>query len=152
MDYGADLRPPYHHCPAEDGSGAGQSYDRPAIKDAGNHPGGTSHYVNAHGTSTHHNGLFEDQGHQAGPGRSRLRREGQLHKSMIRPLNPALPEAWSSSPASNPSGGVRSSTVGLENGRGCDLDYVQERGVNMEVNYAISNLSWLPEATTPACW
>ena len=31
-------------------------------------------------------------------------------------------------------------TVGLETpGEGCDLDYVQGEGVNMEVNYAISN-------------
>ena len=55
--YGATCDAYHITSPAEDGSGAARAMEN-AIKDAGLVPSDID-YVNAHGTSTHHNDLFE---------------------------------------------------------------------------------------------
>ena len=55
--YGATCDAYHITSPAEDGSGAARAMEE-AIKDAGLTPADVD-YVNAHGTSTHHNDLFE---------------------------------------------------------------------------------------------
>ena len=55
--YGATCDAYHITSPAEDGSGAAKAMEY-AIKDAGITPDQID-YVNAHGTSTHHNDLFE---------------------------------------------------------------------------------------------
>ena len=97
-----------------------------AIKDAGLKPEDID-YVNAHGTSTHHNDLFETKAIKLALGDHAGKVKINSTKSMIGHLLGAA-------------GGVEFPTVGLEKpGEGCDLDYTQGDGVAMDVNVAISN-------------
>ena len=57
LGYGANCDAFHITSPAEDGSGAAKAMEL-AIKDAGMKPEDID-YVNAHGTGTHHNDLFE---------------------------------------------------------------------------------------------
>ena len=57
VGYGATCDAYHITSPAEDGSGAAKAMEL-AIKEAGAKPEDVD-YINAHGTSTHHNDLFE---------------------------------------------------------------------------------------------
>ena len=118
VGYGATCDAYHITSPAEDGSGAAKAMEF-AMKDAEIMPEQVD-YINAHGTSTHHNDLFETKA-------IRLALGDQAEKVKI------------NSTKSIQDGYVHA-TLGLEEpGEGCDLDYTQGDGVEMNVNYAISN-------------
>ena len=138
VGYGATCDAYHITSPAEDGSGAARAMTD-AIKDAGITPEDID-YVNAHGTSTHHNDLFETKAIKLALGDHAYDVKVSSTKSMIGHLIGAAGGVEFITCVKSIEEGYVHPTVGLENpGEGCDLDYVQGEGVNMEVNYAISN-------------
>ena len=138
VGYGAICDAYHITSPAEDGSGAARAMTD-AIKDAGITPEDID-YVNAHGTSTHHNDLFETKAIKLALGDHAYDVKVSSTKSMIGHLIGAAGGVEFITCVKSIEEGYVHPTVGLENpGEGCDLDYVQGEGVNMEVNYAISN-------------
>lgn len=138
VGYGATCDAYHITSPAEDGSGAARAM-LDAIKDAGITPADID-YVNAHGTSTHHNDLFETKAIKLALGDHAYDVKVSSTKSMIGHLIGAAGGVEFITCVKSIEEGYIHPTVGLETpGEGCDLDYVQGEGVNMEVNYAISN-------------
>ena len=138
VGYGATCDAYHITSPAEDGSGAARAMTD-AMKDAGIRPEDID-YVNAHGTSTHHNDLFETKAIKLALGDHAYKTKVSSTKSMIGHLIGAAGGVEFITCVKSIMDGYVHPTVGLENpGEGCDLDYVQGEGVNMEVNYAISN-------------
>lgn len=138
VGYGATCDAYHITSPAEDGSGAARAM-LDAIKDAGITPADID-YVNAHGTSTHHNDLFETKAIKLALGDHAYDVKVSSTKSMIGHLIGAAGGVEFITCVKSIEEGYVHPTVGLEiPGEGCDLDYVQGEGVNMEVNYAISN-------------
>ncbi|GAA6296511.1 beta-ketoacyl-ACP synthase II [Enterocloster asparagiformis] len=138
VGYGATCDAYHITSPAEDGSGAARAMTD-AIKDAGITPEDID-YVNAHGTSTHHNDLFETKAIKLALGDHAYDVKVSSTKSMIGHLIGAAGGVEFITCVKSIEEGYVHPTVGLENpDEGCDLDYVQGEGVNMEVNYAISN-------------
>lgn len=138
VGYGATCDAYHITSPAEDGSGAARAM-LDAIKDAGITPADID-YVNAHGTSTHHNDLFETKAIKLALGDHAYDVRVSSTKSMIGHLIGAAGGVEFITCVKSIEEGYVHPTVGLETpGEGCDLDYVQGEGVNMEVNYAISN-------------
>ena len=138
VGYGATCDAYHITSPAEDGSGAARAM-LDAIKDAGITPADID-YVNAHGTSTHHNDLFETKAIKLALGDHAYDVKVSSTKSMIGHLIGAAGGVEFITCVKSIEEGSVHPTVGLETpGEGCDLDYVQGEGVNMEVNYAISN-------------
>ena len=124
--------------PAEDGSGAAKAMEF-AMKDAGITPEQLD-YVNAHGTSTHHNDLFETKAIKLALGDHANKVKINSTKSMIGHLLGAAGGVEFITCVKSIEDGYVHPTVGLENpGEGCDLDYTMHEGVSMDVNYAISN-------------
>ena len=138
VGYGATCDAYHITSPAEDGSGAARAM-LDAIKDAGITPADID-YVNAHGTSTHHNDLFETKAIKLALGDHAYDVKVSSTKSMIGHLIGAAGGVEFITCVKSIEEGYVHPTVGVETpGEGCDLDYVQGEGVNMEVNYAISN-------------
>ena len=138
VGYGATCDAYHITSPAEDGSGAARAM-LDAIKDAGITPADID-YVNAHGTSTHHNDLFETKAIKLALGDHAYDVKVSSTKSMFGHLIGAAGGVEFITCVKSIEEGYVHPTVGLETpGEGCDLDYVQGEGVNMEVNYAISN-------------
>ena len=138
VGYGATCDAYHITSPAEDGSGAARAMTD-AIKDAGITPEDID-YVNAHGTSTHHNDLFETKAIKLALGDHAYDVKVSSTKSMIGHLIGAAGGVEFITCVKSIEEGYVHPTVGLENpDEGCDLDYVQGEGVNLEVNYAISN-------------
>ena len=124
--------------PAEDGSGAAKAMEM-AIADAGMKPEDVD-YINAHGTSTHHNDLFETKAIKIVLGDHAYKTKINSTKSMIGHLLGAAGGVEFITCVKSIEDGYVHPTVGLENpGEGCDLDYTMHEGVSMDVNYAISN-------------
>ena len=124
--------------PAEDGSGAAMAM-KAAIKDAGITPEQVD-YVNAHGTSTHHNDLFETMAIKAALGEHAYKIKVNSTKSMIGHLLGAAGGVEFIACVKSIEDSYVHATAGLkEPGEGCDLDYVMGEGVSMDVNYAVSN-------------
>ena len=97
-------------------------------------------YVNAHGTSTHHNDLFETKAIKLALGDHANKVKINSTKSMIGHLLGAAGGVEFITCVKSIEDGYVHPTVGLENpGEGCDLDYTMHEGVSMDVNYAISN-------------
>ncbi len=97
-------------------------------------------YVNAHGTSTHHNDLFETMAIKAALGSHAEKVKINSTKSMIGHLLGAAGGVEFITCVKSIEDGFVHATAGLEKpGEGCDLDYTQGEGVSMEVNAAISN-------------
>ena len=110
-----------------------------AMKDAGITPEQLD-YVNAHGTSTHHNDLFETKAIKLALGDHANKVKINSTKSMIGHLLGAAGGVEFITCVKSIEDGYVHPTVGLENpGEGCDLDYTMHEGVSMDVNYAISN-------------
>ena len=130
VGYGATCDAYHITSPAEDGSGAARAMEN-AIKDA-RHPAAEDiDYVNAHGTSTHHNDLFETKAIKAGFGR-RMRKNVKINstKSMIGHLLGAAGGVEFITCVKSIQDGFVHATVGLEKpGEGCDLDYTMGDGV-----------------------
>ena len=97
-------------------------------------------YINAHGTGTHHNELFETRAIKAALGDAAKKVKINSTKSMIGHLLGAAGGVEFITCVKSIEDGYVHPTVGLENpGEGCDLDYTMHEGVSMDVNYAISN-------------
>ena len=138
VGYGATCDAYHITSPAEDGSGAAKAMEF-AMKDAGITPEQLD-YVNAHGTSTHHNDLFETKAIKLALGAHANKVKINSTKSMIGHLLGAAGGVEFIICVKSIEDGYVHPTVGLENpGEGCDLDYTMHEGVSMDVNYAISN-------------
>ena len=124
--------------PAEDGSGAAKAMEL-AMEEAGVKPEEVD-YINAHGTGTHHNNLFETRAVRRAFGESADHLKMSSTKSMIGHLLGAAGAVELIVCVKSIEEGYIHPTVGTTNpGEGCDLDYVINGAVEQEVNVAISN-------------
>ena len=138
VGYGATCDAYHITSPAEDGSGAAKAMEM-AIADAGLKPEDVD-YINAHGTSTHHNDLFETRAVRRAFGESADHLKMSSTKSMIGHLLGAAGAVELIVCVKSIEEGYIHPTVGTTNpGEGCDLDYVINGAVEQEVNVAISN-------------
>lgn len=136
--YGATCDAFHITSPAEDGSGAAKAMEF-AMKDA-KIAAEQLDYVNAHGTSTHHNDLFETKAIKLALGSHAKNVKINSTKSMIGHLLGAAGGVEFIACVKSIEEGFVHATAGLENpGEGCDLDYMMGDGLSMDVNYAISN-------------
>lgn len=138
VGYGATCDAYHITSPAEDGSGAAKAMEF-AMKDAEIMPEQVD-YINAHGTSTHHNDFFETKAIRLALGDQAEKVKINSTKSMIGHLLGAAGGVEFITCVKSIQDGYVHATLGLEEpGEGCDLDYTQGDGVEMNVNYAISN-------------
>ena len=138
VGYGATCDAYHITSPAEDGSGAAKAMEF-AMKDAEITPEQVD-YIKAHGTSTHHNDLFETKAIRLALGDQAEKVKINSTKSMIGHLLGAAGGVEFITCVKSIQDGYVHATLGLEEpGEGCDLDYTQGDGVEMNVNYAISN-------------
>ena len=138
VGYGATCDAFHITSPAEDGSGAARAMEN-AIKDAGMAAEDID-YVNAHGTSTHHNDLFETKAIRLALGDHAEKVKINSTKSMIGHLLGAAGGVEFITCVKSIQDGFVHATVGLKKpGEGCDLDYTMGDGVSMNVDVAISN-------------
>jgi len=136
--YGATCDAYHITSPAEDGSGAAKAMEL-AIADAGMKPEDVD-YVNAHGTSTHHNDLFETKAIKLALGEHAYDVKISSTKSMIGHLLGAAGGVEFIACVKSIEDGFVHATAGLEiDDPECDLDYTKGEGVAMEVHCAISN-------------
>lgn len=136
--YGATCDAYHITSPAEDGSGAAKAMEY-AMADGGVSPEQID-YVNAHGTSTHHNDLFETKAIKLALGDRAYQVKINSTKSMIGHLLGAAGGVEFIACVKSIEDGFVHATAGLENpDEECDLDYTKGEGVSMDVNYAISN-------------
>lgn len=123
--------------PAEDGSGAARAMTN-AVKDAGIKPEDIT-YINAHGTSTHHNDLFETRAIKLAFGERAKEIKINSTKSMIGHLLGAAGAIEFITCIKELEEGYLHQTVGLQNpDEECDLDYCMEP-VTGDFTYALSN-------------
>ena len=138
VGYGATCDAFHITSPAEDGSGAARAMEN-AIRDAGITAEDID-YVNAHGTSTHHNDLFETKAIRLALGDHAEKVKINSTKSMIGHLLGAAGGVEFITCVKSIQDGFVHATAGLEKpGEGCDLDYTMGDGVSMNVDVAISN-------------
>lgn len=124
--------------PAEDGSGAAKAMEF-AMNDAGIKPEQID-YVNAHGTSTHHNDLFETMAIKLALGEHAYKIKVNSTKSMVGHLLGAAGGVEFITCVKSVMENYIHATAGLkEADEGCDLNYTMGEGVSTDVNYAISN-------------
>ncbi|MBQ7065448.1 MAG: beta-ketoacyl-ACP synthase II [Lachnospiraceae bacterium] len=123
--------------PAEDGSGAANAM-LAAVKDADVAPEEIT-YINAHGTSTHHNDLFETRAIKLAFGDHAKNIKINSTKSMVGHLLGAAGAIEFITCVKELEEGYIHPTVGLnEPGEECDLDYCKEP-VTGDFKYALSN-------------
>jgi 3-oxoacyl-[acyl-carrier-protein] synthase II len=138
VGYGATCDAYHITSPAEDGGGAAKAMEV-AIQDAGI-TGNEIDYVNAHGTSTHHNDLFETKAIKLALGDHAKDVKINSTKSMIGHLLGAAGGVEFITCVKSIEDGFVHATAGLtEEGEGCDLDYTKSEGRSCDVTYAISN-------------
>jgi len=138
IGYGSTCDAYHITSPAEDGSGAARAMTN-AIQDGGIRPEDVD-YVNAHGTSTHHNDLFETMAIKSALGDHAGEVKINSTKSMIGHLLGAAGGVEFITCVKSIQDGFVHATAGLETeGEGCDLDYTKGEGVSCDVNVAISN-------------
>ncbi len=123
--------------PAEDGSGAARAMTN-AINDAGIKPEEVF-YINAHGTGTHHNDLFETRAIKLAFGGHAKEMKINSTKSMVGHLLGAAGALEFITCVKELQEGYLHATVGLKHpDEECDLDYCMEP-VSMDIEYALSN-------------
>ena len=123
--------------PAEDGMGAATAMLN-AVKDAGIDPDDIT-YINAHGTSTHHNDLFETRAIKAAFGEHAKDIKVNSTKSMVGHLLGAAGAVEFVTCVKELEEGYIHQTVGLkETEEDMDLNYCKQ-SYNEEFNYALSN-------------
>lgn len=138
VGYGATSDAYHITSPAEDGSGAAKAMEY-AIRDAGITPEQID-YVNAHGTSTHHNDLFETKAIKLALGDHAYKVKINSTKSMVGHLLGAAGGVEFITCVKSVMEDYVHATAGLaESEPECDLDYTKGEGVRTTVNYAISN-------------
>ncbi len=138
VGYGATCDAYHITSPAEDGSGAAKAMTL-AMEEAGIAPGDVD-YINAHGTGTHHNDLFETRAIRLALGEAADGVKVNSTKSMIGHLLGAAGAVECIACVKSLQEGFIHQTVGTtEADPACDLDYVLGAPVQQEVRYALSN-------------
>lgn len=138
VGYGATCDAYHITSPAEDGSGAAKAMEL-AIKEAGAKPEDVD-YINAHGTSTHHNDLFETRAIKLALKEAAKNVKVNSTKSMIGHLLGAAGGIEFITCVKSINEGYIHQTVGLtEPDEELDLDYVMGQGVETNVDFALSN-------------
>ena len=139
VGYGATNDAYHITSPAEDGSGAAKAIEF-AMKDAGVKPEEID-YINAHGTSTHMNDMFETRAIKLALGE-----EAAYHckvsstKSMVGHLLGAAGGVESIASIKSIMDNYVHVNAGLTDpDPECDLDCVKDHGIDMEVNTVLSN-------------
>lgn len=136
--YGATCDAYHITSPTEDGSGAAKAIEL-AIKEAGMLPEDVD-YINAHGTSTHHNDLFETRAISLAFGEAAQNPVINSTKSMIGHLLGAAGAVEFITCIKTIQEGFIHQTMGTENlDEECTLNYAVHSPVEKEVNCAISN-------------
>lgn len=124
--------------PAEDGAGAKRAMEN-AIADAGITKEEIT-YINAHGTSTHHNDLFETRAIKAAFGEHAYDLKINSTKSMIGHLLGAAGAVEAIACILQMQHSYLHPTVGLlQEDEELDLDYIKGSGVEQDIDYALSN-------------
>ena len=138
VGYGATSDAFHITSPAEDGSGAARAMEN-AMNEAGIKPEQID-YVNAHGTATHHNDLFETKAIKLALGDHAYKVKINSTKSMVGHLLGAAGGVEFITCVKSIEEGFVHATAGLlVDDPECDLDYTKGDGVNMDITYAISN-------------
>lgn len=138
IGYGATNDAFHITSPAEDGSGAAKAMEF-AIRDAGIDPADVD-YINAHGTSTHLNDLFETRAIKLAMGEAAYQCKVSSTKSMVGHLLGAAGGVESIACVKSIMDGFVHVNAGLTNSDPeCDLDCVKGEGIEMDVNIALSN-------------
>lgn len=136
--YGATCDAFHITSPSEDGSGAAKAMSL-AIEEAGLEPKDVD-YINAHGTSTHHNDLFETRAIKLAFGEAANDVVVNSTKSMVGHLLGAAGGVEFITCVKSIEEGFIHQTVGTEApDEECDLNYAIGAPVEKEVNFAISN-------------
>ena len=136
--YGATCDAYHITSPAEDGSGAAKAMEY-AIKDGGLKPEDID-YINAHGTSTHHNDLFETRAIKLAFGDHAGKLKINSTKSMTGRLLGAAGGIEFIACVKSITDSFIHKTAGLMvRDEELDLDYCMGEGCEMEVNNVISN-------------
>ena len=137
VGYGATSDAYHITSPAEDGSGAAKAMEY-AIMDAGIDKEDVM-YINAHGTATHHNDLFETRAIKLLFGEHAKEMKINSTKSMIGHLLGAAGASEFITCVKELEEGYIHATVGYEvPDEECDLDYCKEP-VKEDIKYALSN-------------
>lgn len=137
VGYGATSDAYHITSPAEDGSGAAKAMEY-AIMDAGIDKEDVM-YINAHGTATHHNDLFETRAIKLLFGEHAKEMKINSTKSMIGHLLGAAGAIEFITCVKELEEGYIHATVGYEvPDEECDLDYCKEP-VKEDIKYALSN-------------
>ena len=137
LGYGCSSDAYHITSPAEDGAGAARAMQN-ALEDGGVAPGQLT-YINAHGTSTHHNDLFETRAIKLAFGEHAKKLKINSTKSMIGHLLGAAGAVEFITCVKEIEEGFIHRTVGLqETGEELDLNYCKE-SFREEVPYALSN-------------
>lgn len=124
--------------PAEDGSGAARAMTN-AMNEAGIKPCEVD-YINAHGTSTHHNDLFETRAIKSAFGDAAYDVKISSTKSMIGHLLGAAGAVEFITCLKSIEEGYIHPNVGLkETEEEMNLDYVKDNGINTDVDVVLSN-------------
>ncbi len=138
VGYGATCDAYHITSPAENGEGAAKAMEL-AIKESGMNTKDVD-YINAHGTSTHHNDLFETRAIKLALGDDAYNVKVNSTKSMVGHLLGAAGGVEFITCVKSINDNYIHQTVGtLEADSDCDLDYVIGRGVDTEVNLALTN-------------
>ncbi len=138
LGYGATCDAYHITSPAEDGSGAAKAMEL-AMKDAGAGPEDID-YINAHGTSTHHNDLFETKAIKLAMGDEAKRVKINSTKSMIGHLLGAAGGVEAIVCVKSIENDYVHVTAGLQESEPeLDLDYCKGSGQHLTVRRAISN-------------
>lgn len=136
--YGATSDAFHITSPAEDGMGAAVAMKN-AVRDAGVSPEEVE-YINAHGTSTHHNDLFETRAIKLAFGEHAYRMKINSTKSMIGHLLGAAGAVEVIACILQMQNDYIHATVGLQESEDeLDLDYMKGNGINKKFNYALTN-------------
>ncbi|MCR5700524.1 MAG: beta-ketoacyl-ACP synthase II [Lachnospiraceae bacterium] len=126
--------------PAEDGMGAAKAMMN-AMKDADISPSEVS-YINAHGTSTHHNDLFETRAIKVALGDAAEKVPVSSTKSMVGHLLGAAGGVEFIACVKSIEDGYIHENVGLKNvddDPDFTLNYVKDKGINADVDVCLSN-------------
>lgn len=138
VGYGATADAYHITSPIEDGSGAAKAMEY-AIKEAGISPEDI-YYINAHGTSTHHNDLFETIAIKNVFKEHAKEIKINSTKSMIGHLLGAAGAVECIACVKQLQEGFIHETAGYQVAdEECDLDYVTNGPVKMDIRYALSN-------------
>lgn len=138
VGYGATSDAFHITSPAEDGMGAAMAMKN-AVKDAGVSVEDVE-YINAHGTSTHHNDLFETRAIKLAFGEHAHELKINSTKSMIGHLLGAAGAVEVIACILQLNHNYIHATVGLqESEEELDLDYMKGKGIEKQFNYALTN-------------